>query len=152
MVSIGTFNSKRRHARYLSDHPPFLGSPGNKIGKKFRPSLLNAKNKHRCTCTCTRNTHLPVIAFPFHYVKQEVREEALLNIKCVVKGYHLCRFEVNVGEVFTANKKRGERGNTFKVVNHRGQLGHLQSELVDPLWPLVHANISVQVKRFLLKL
>ena len=84
--------------------------------------------------------------------KQEVREEALLNIKCVVKGYHLCRFEVNVGEVFTANKKRGERGNAFKVVNHRGQLGDLQSELVNPLWPLVHANISVQVKRFLLKL
>ena len=39
---------------------------------------------------------------------QEVREEALLNIRCVVKGYHLCRFEVNVGEVFTANKKRRE--------------------------------------------
>ena len=79
---------------------------------------------------------------------QEVREEALLNIRCVVKGYHPCRFEVNVGEVFTANKKRGERGNafkatSFKVVNNRGQLGHLQSDFVDPLWPLVHANISV---------
>ena len=67
LVSIGTFNSNRRHARYLSDHPPFLGSPGDKIGKKFWPSLLNAKNKHRCMCT--RITHLPVIAFPFHYVK-----------------------------------------------------------------------------------
>ena len=64
---------------------------------------------------------------------QEVREEALLNVRCSVKGYHLCRFEVNVGEVFTANKTRGERGNAFKVVNNRGQLGHLQSELVDPL-------------------
>ena len=38
--------------------------------------------------------------------------------------------------LFTANTKRGERGNAFKVVNHRGQLGHLQSELVDPLWSL----------------
>ena len=66
---------------------------------------------------------------------QEVREEVLLNIRCIVKGYHLCRFEVNVGEVFTAaSKKRGEHGNLFKVVNHRGQLGHLQSELVDPLF------------------
>ena len=72
---------------------------------------------------------------------QDVRVEALLNIRCIVKGYHLCRFGVNVGEVFTANKKRGERGNTFKVVNHRGQLGHLQSELVDPLWP-PHVDIS----------
>ena len=63
---------------------------------------------------------------------QELREEVLLNIRCIVKGYHLCRFEVNVGEVF-ASKKRGERGNVFKVVSHRGQLGHLQSEFVDPL-------------------
>ena len=66
--------------------------------------------------------------------------EALLNIRCLVKGYHFCRFEVNVGEVFTANKKRGERGNAFKVVSHHGQLGHLQSQLVDTLWPL-HADI-----------
>ena len=71
-------------------------------------------------------------------------EEALLNIRCIVRGYHLCRFEVNAGEVFTANKKRGERGNAFKVVNHRGQLGRLQSELVDPLWPVL-ANISVSI-------
>ena len=70
---------------------------------------------------------------------QEVREEVLLNIRCIAKGYHLCCFEVNVGEVFTGSKKRGELRNAFKVVNHRGQLGHLQSELVDPLWPL-HAN------------
>ena len=35
----------------------------------------------------------------------------------------------------------------FKVVNHRGQLGHLQSELVDPLWPL-HAHIYVLVNFF----
>ena len=43
-----------------------------------------------------------------------------------------------------STKKRGERGNAFKVVNHRGQLDHLQSELVDPLWPL-HVDISVLV-------
>ena len=42
---------------------------------------------------------------------QDVRVEALLNIRCIVKGYYLCRFEVNVGEVFTVNKKRGEHGN-----------------------------------------
>ena len=60
-------------------------------------------------------------------------EEVLLNTRCIVIGYHLCRFEINIGEVFTASKKRGEHGNVFKVVNHRGQLGHLQSELVDPL-------------------
>ena len=85
-------------------------------------------------------------SLPFHVIMstQEVREEALLNIRCIVRGYHLCRFEVNAGEVFTANKKRGECGNAFKVVNHRGQLGRLQSELVDPLWPVL-ANISVSI-------
>ena len=78
---------------------------------------------------------------------QDIRVEALLNIRCIVKGYHLCHFEVNVGEVFTSNKKRGEHGNGFKVVNHRGQLGHLHSEFVDPLWSL-HADISVLVNYF----
>ena len=78
---------------------------------------------------------------------QDVRAEALLNIRCIVKGSHLCLFEVNVGEVFTAAKKRGEGGNAFKVVNHRGQLGHLQSELVDPLWSL-HTDIAVLVNFF----
>ena len=76
---------------------------------------------------------------------RDVWVEASLDISCIVKGYHLCCVEVNVGEVFTANKKRGERGNEFKVVNHRGsELGHLQYELVDPLRP-PHVDISVLV-------
>ena len=57
-------------------------------------------------------------SLPFHVIMstQEVREEALLNIRCIVRGYHLCRFEVSAGDVFTANKKRRERGNAFKVL------------------------------------
>ena len=53
-----------------------------------------------------------------------------LSVRCVVKGYHECPFEVNVGEIFYAFKKRGERGNAFRVTNDRGQLGHLQIELM----------------------
>ena len=45
-----------------------------------------------------------------------------LSVRCVVKGYHECSFEVNVGEIFYAFKKRGERGNAFRVTNDRGQL------------------------------
>ena len=30
---IGSATLYRRHARYLSDHPPVLGSPGDEIGK-----------------------------------------------------------------------------------------------------------------------
>ena len=47
-------------------------------------------------------------------------------------------------------RREEERGNEFKVVNHRGsELGHLQYELVDPLWPL-HVDISVLVNFFYL--
>ena len=59
-----------------------------------------------------------------------------LSVRCVVKGYHEYPFYVNIGETFHAFKKRRERGNAFKVCNDRGQLGHLQIELVSPLWPL----------------
>jgi len=81
------------------------------------------------------------LSLPFCVIMstQDVRVEALLNIRCIVKGYYLCRFEANVGEVFTANKKRREGGNAFKVVNHR--------ELVDPLWPL-RADVSELVNYF----
>ena len=34
-------------------------------------------------------------------------------------------------------------------MNHRGQLGHLQPELVDPFWPL-HADIFVLVNYFII--
>ena len=47
----------RRPARYLSDHPPFLGT-GQTI-----PTQSSQRN-----CTCTRITHLPVIASPCHNV------------------------------------------------------------------------------------
>ena len=33
LASIGTGPRDRHHACYLSDHPPFLGSPGDEIGK-----------------------------------------------------------------------------------------------------------------------
>ena len=79
------------------------------------------------------NYTCPSLSFRVIKSTQEVLEEVLLNVRFIVKGYHLCRFEVNVGEVFTASKKRREHGSVFKVVNHRGQLGHLQAELVDPV-------------------
>ena len=72
----------------------------------------------------------------------EMAKQVELSIRCVVKDYHECPFEVNIGENFYAFKKRGERGNAFKVTNDRAQLGHLQNELVSPLWPL-HEKITV---------
>ena len=99
------------------------------MAKQFRPSLLTAKN-----LPVARVLELPNCpSLPFRVVisTQDVRIEALLNIRCVVKCYHLCRVKVNVGEVFTENKKRGERENAFKVVSHRGQLGVKSSHVND---------------------
>jgi len=46
------------------------------------------------------------------------------------KSYQECRFDVKKGEEFKVLKKIGEKGRAFRVGNERGQLGHLQYELV----------------------
>ena len=73
----------------------------------------------------------------------EMASDALwvVSFKCVVKGYQECRFDVKDGEVFNVLKKVGEKGRAFRIVNERGQLGHLQRELVSSLWP-VNASIT----------
>ena len=50
-----------------------------------------------------------------------------------MKGYHERPFGVEIDERFVAQKKRGDRGNALKVIDDRGQLGHLQRELVAAL-------------------
>lgn len=45
-------------------------------------------------------------------------------------------FVTYVGEEFEASKKLGPKGKGFRVCNSRGQLGHLQRELVNVLSPL----------------
>ena len=66
LLLINMATSNRRLARYLSDHLPFLGRPGDEIGIQFWPSHLNAKNIP--CCTSTQITHLPVTASPCHHV------------------------------------------------------------------------------------
>ena len=63
-------------------------------------------------------------------------EEVKVIIRCVVKGYQECLFDVDIGEEFEIKSKIGSKGRAFKLCNNRGQLGHLQRELVAPLWPL----------------
>ena len=53
-----------------------------------------------------------------------------ISISCVVKGYHLCPFKVKEDEVFFGLQKEGRMPERVKVFNERGQLGHLQTELV----------------------
>ena len=104
LLSIFTATSNRHHAYYLSNHLPCLGSPRDKIGKTVLTQSSQAKN-----IPLARVLRLPTCpSLPFHVMMstQEDWEEGLLNISCIIKGYHLCRFEVNVSEVFTANQKR----------------------------------------------
>ena len=64
--------------------------------------------------------------------------EVILTIyNVVVKGYHECPFSVELDECFVAQKKRGDCGNALKVLHTsrgRGQLGHLQRDLVAHLF------------------
>ena len=69
--------------------------------------------------------------------KKEVQPPSLT---CVVKGYHHGNSSVNIGKLFMLVSRRGDT--ETKVANDRGQLGHLQSELVGPLWQL-QTNIYV---------
>jgi len=54
----------------------------------------------------------------------------VVSFKCVVNGHQECRFDAKQGEEFKVLKYIGEKGSAFRVVNERGQLGHLQRELV----------------------
>ena len=43
LTSIGRGPRNRRHAHYLSDHPPFLGSPGDEIGETIPTQSFQCK-------------------------------------------------------------------------------------------------------------
>ena len=58
----------------------------------------------------------------------------IVNVKCAVKGYQECRFDVKQGEELKVSKKIGKKGRAFRVANEQGQLGHLKCELVAALW------------------
>ena len=61
------------------------------------------------------------------------------SIRWLVKGYQDCPFKVEKGEIFTAVKKVGDYGRAFKVVNfERGQVGHLQRDVVSMLCSLTY--------------
>ena len=65
LLSIGTAASNRRQARYLSDHPPFLGSTEDEIGKTI-PTQSSQRKEY--TPLHVPLAHLPVNAFPCHYI------------------------------------------------------------------------------------
>ena len=57
-----------------------------------------------------------------------------VEIHSEAKGYHECPFQVEMGEQFVVMQKFGNKGRAFKISNDRGQLGHLERDLVDLLW------------------
>jgi len=77
-------------------------------------------------------------------------ETAKVKISCVVKGYHECLFDVEVGEHFELSKKIGSRRQVLKVCTSREQLGHIQGGLVPFLWPIAYL-FYVVVSLILLK-
>ena len=73
-------------------------------------------------------------------------EVKLTILEAVIKGYHECSFAVHVGDKSVVVKqKRGDRGPALRVTDDdRGQLGHLQRELVTVLWPLAYIACVLQ--------
>ena len=71
-----------------------------------------------CIPTGIPTTHLfPDFTFSRLLLVLLMATQVELSVRCVVKGYHECPFKVNIGQTFYAFKKRGERGNAFKVAN-----------------------------------
>ena len=61
-----------------------------------------------------------------------------ISISCVVKVYHHCPFKVKEGRKrkcfpFPRRGENTEHGDAFKAWSERGQLSHLQADLVSPL-------------------
>ena len=64
-------------------------------------------------------------------------EVKLTILEAVVKGYHEGSFAIRAGDQLVVKHKRGDRGPALRVTDDdRGQLGHLQRELVTVLRPL----------------
>ena len=59
----------------------------------------------------------------------------MILIECVVKGYHEFGFTITAGEAFFLEKKIGSSCEAFHMMSCKGQLGHIQTELVELLWP-----------------
>jgi hypothetical protein len=69
--------------------------------------------------------------------KTDSEENCLVELKvfCLVKGYQESTLNgVRLLEECVTLPKRGQRGKAFRVCNQRGQLGHLQIELVAPFY------------------
>ena len=52
----------------ISDHLPFLGSPGDEIGKTIPEASKSSRRKEYTHFICTWITQLPVFAFPYYHV------------------------------------------------------------------------------------
>ena len=143
LASIGRGPRNRRHACYLSDHPPHFRSPGD-------DPVFSAQIKNITRCTCTWITYLPVIVFPCHNVYARRLGRGFTEYKVHRQRLSSLPFwgERLWGSLQT---RRGEKAETrFKlwtIVDNHWQLCHLQSELVDPLWPLP-VDLSVFVNFF----
>ena len=101
-----------------SDHLPFLGSPGDEIGRTIPTQFSQCKEYSRCKCTWI--THLPVITFPCHNVYARhpgrgftnLRSDVpffspLLNIRCIAIIFAILRYRKNQTIVDLVWKVRG---------------------------------------------
>ena len=114
---------------------------GTKLVQQFRPSLLNAKNNTPLHARPTR----PSMPFRvINYVYGRSLGGGFTEYNGASSTATIFTFLRRMSVKCLLLTRTGENALTclMKTLNHRGQLGYLQSELVDPLWS-IHANISV---------
>lgn len=102
----------------------------------FYPGLRSATIKfvHAIRSLYNRGfVSVKMVATPLN---KQNSDKVKVIISCVVKGYQECLFDVDIGEEFEIKSKIRSKRRAFKLCDKRGQLGHLQRELVAPLWLL----------------
>jgi len=84
LLSIGSATSNRCHICYLSDQPPFLGSPGDEIGNKNSDPVFSTQRIYPVACALKLPT-CPSLPFCVKMSTQDVLVDALLNIhvRCI---------------------------------------------------------------------
>ena len=144
LASTGTGPRNRRHARYLSNHPPILGSPGDEIGK-----TIPTQSAQRIYPVAPVLESITCPPLPFHVTmsSRDVWVEALLNIRCIIKGYIIFAVMRWTSVRCSVQTRRGENGSfcryrstdyvslrKTKEINNRQKTKQLQIK-TNPKWP-----------------
>ena len=93
LLSIGSTTSNRCHTHYLSDHPAFLGSPGDKIGETNSDPVFSMQRIYTVACVLKLHTCL---SLPFRVA----RHHRFATIRAAIVGnFIVCQSTTSVTRI-----------------------------------------------------